>query len=83
MLLLLNDGTVVEKGHAGLADGFLWLGFPGWTMQKAAEKAFDANAMNRIIWNVSEDDEEVYTGYTVCRHIDQDDGEIAVCMVKG
>ena len=36
--LILSDGTVIEDGQAGLADGNLWLYLPGYTMQDAAGK---------------------------------------------
>ena len=82
MFLLLNDGTVINEGRAGLSDGFLWLWLPGWTMRRVAEKV-EEGAMSRIVWKTSEDDEEVYTGYTVCMHMEQENGRIAVCLVKG
>ena len=82
MWLILNDGTVIENGRVGYSSGFLWLHFPGWTMQQAAAKAFNPDVMNFITFKYGEM-EDVYTGYTVCTDIMQDENEVSVCMVKG
>lgn len=82
MIIVLNNGTVIDDGSVGLSEGFLWLFLPGFTMQDAAAIAFDTEAVRRIVWQAGED-EYVYTGYTVCVNIHQDDGQIAVCLVKG
>ena len=79
--LIMNDGTIIN-GDAGLADGFLWLWMQGVTMQEAAAIAFDKSKTRRIIFKHGEA-EEVYTGYTVCTNIKANNGETAVCMVKG
>ena len=80
--LILNDGTVIEEGRAGLADGFLWLRLPEFTMQEAAEIAFDPQKTARIEFQYG-GMEDVFEGYTVCTNIMVDDGRISVCMVKG
>lgn len=80
--LILNDGTVIENGRAGLADGYLWLWLPGWTMAQAAAKAFDPSVMGKIIFQYGEM-EDVHAGYTVCINLMQESTEVAVCMVKG
>lgn len=80
--LILNDGTVIEDGRAGLADGFLWLRLPGFTMQEAAAIAFDPQKTARIEFQYGEM-EDVHEGYTTCTNIMTDDGRISVCMVKG
>ena len=80
--LILNDGTVIDGGSAGLADGFLWLWFPGWTMADVAAKVFNPAVMKNIYFQYGEE-ENTYTGYTVCTNLMLDGGEIAVCMIKG
>lgn len=84
MRLMLGDGTIVEGGSAGLASGELFLWFPGYTMQQAAEKAFAPAIMCRVLWAAGED-EEIYTGYTECYGLRRDDNEnaIIVTMRKG
>ena len=82
MRLILNDGTVIEGGHAGLAGGYLWMWLPGWTMLQAAEKFLNPEVTSRISFELSET--EVYEGYTNCTVLMVRDGEeFAVCMTKG
>ena len=81
MKLALNDGTVVDEGSAGVLGNELWIYLPGYTMQQAAEKAFNANATRRIIWQYG-DTEETYIGYTDCDTIKRDDDRIMVCLLK-
>ena len=81
--LILNDGTTIEDGVAGYAEGFLWLRFPGYTMQQAALLFFDPNKTARIIFQYGEMQDE-YNGFTTCRTLTMDaDGLMSVCMVKG
>ena len=82
-MLILADGTIIENGSAGLSEGFLWLWLPGWTMMEAAQKAFNPSAMQTIIYQHGEGNEDVFTGYTVCKNLMQVDNEIHICMVKG
>ena len=79
--LIFKDSTVIENGRAGLADGFLWLWMP-ITMQEAAQIALNPAVTGKIYFVYGEE-EAVYTGYTVCRNLMQDGGEVAVCLVKG
>ena len=80
--LILMDGTTIEDGSAGYADGFLWLTLPGWTLQQAAGIVFDPSVMGKIYFQYGEM-EDVYTGFTVCTRLAADDDGISVCMTKG
>ena len=82
ILLVLNDGTIIENGRAGYASGCLWLRLPGYTMQTAAALAFNAEATKRIVFHYGQM-EDVYVGYTSCTCINEEDGLISVCLVKG
>lgn len=79
--LILNDGTTIEGGRAGLADRFLWLWLPGWTIQEAAELAFDTEKTKRI-WFVYGEDEEEYRGFTSCQNIMMDGAEASLCLTR-
>ena len=81
--LILKDGPVIENGSAGLADGFLWLWFAGYSLGEAAMIVFDPSKTSRIIFQYGED-EDVYNGFTNCVSLSIDsDGRISVCMTKG
>ena len=81
--LILNDGTVIENGRAGYAQGFLWCYMTGYTLQQAAALFFDYWKTTRIVFQYGEM-EDTYEGYTNCVNIRIDiDGEVAVCMTKG
>ena len=80
--LILNDGTVIEGGQAGLSDGFLWLYLPGMTMQAAAAIAFDTNKTKRIWFQFGEEEAE-YAGYTNCTRIMENGAEVSVCLTRG
>lgn len=80
--LILNDGTIIENGWAGLADGFLWLWLPGWTIQQAAAVAFDPSRTGKIVYQYGEMQDE-FEGFTNCTNLMQGDGEAAVCLTKG
>ena len=79
--LILNDGTVIPDGEAGLAQGFLWLYLPGYTMQQAAAIAFDAGKTASITFEYGEMS-DTYNGYTVCTNISADDGQASVCLTQ-
>ena len=80
--LILNDGTTIEPGRAGYAQGFLWLYFVG-TMQQAASLFFDPSKTSRIVFQYGEM-QDTYDGFTTCMNIGADvDGNISVCMTKG
>ena len=81
--LILKDGTIIENGRAGYAEGFLWLWLPGYTMQQAAALAFDATKTARIVFQYGEM-EDVYEGFTNCVNIMSDfDGLVSLCIKKG
>ena len=81
--LILNDGTEIENGEAGFADGFLWCYITGYTLPAAASVFFDANKTRRIVFQYG-DMEDVYDGYTNCTNLMIDaGGNISVCMKKG
>ena len=80
--LILNDGTVIENGSAGLADGSLWLYVGVFTMAEAAEVFLNPEKTGRIIFRYGEM-EDSYTGYTVCKAMMIDiDGNMSVRMEK-
>lgn len=84
MKLILNDGTEIAGGAGWLADGFLWLQIPGFTMRQAVEIAFDESKTARIEYFLSDADEPtVFEGFTECEAIMKDRGRISVCLVKG
>lgn len=81
--LVLNDGTVIEDGEAGYADGFLWCWIRGYSMQEAAAVFFDAGKTERIVFQYG-DMEDTYEGYTNCtRLMAGTDGKISVCLTRG
>lgn len=80
--LIFNDGTTVEDGEAGYDSGALWIRLPGYTMQQAIAIVFEAWKVERIEFQYGEM-EDVYEGFTVCKHMMTEEGRIAVCLVKG
>lgn len=81
--VVLNDGTVIENGAAGYAEGHLWIRLPGFTMQQAANIAFDSNKTQRIVFQYG-DMEDVYEGFTTCVNINVNIDQMAsVCLTKG
>lgn len=83
MRLTFKDGTTIENGTAGLAEGCLWLKLPGYSMQQAAALAFDEAKTEEITFEYGEM-QDVYDGYTNCVNIHSDyDGLVSVCMKKG
>ena len=81
--LILNDGTTIENGDAGKADGSLWLYFSGYTMQEVADIFFDADKTSKIVYQFGDMNAE-YDDYTNCVSINIDaDGNNSVCMKKG
>lgn len=80
--LILQDGTAIEGGQAGLSDGFLWLSLPGMTMQEAALIAFDPNK-TKTIWFQFGEEETEYRDYTNCTKIMDDGAEVSVCLTRG
>lgn len=79
--LVLNDGTIIPNGEAGLSGGFLWLYLPGYTIQQAAAVAFDSNKIAVIVFDYGEMS-DTYTGYTLCKSVFEDDGQASVCLTQ-
>ncbi|MBR2209887.1 MAG: hypothetical protein IJ896_00200 [Fibrobacter sp.] len=79
--LVLNDGTVIPDGEAGLSQGFLWLYLPGYTIQQAVAVAFDSNKTAVIVFEYG-DMSSTYEGYTVCTSVSEDDGQASVCLTQ-
>lgn len=81
--LILADGTTIEHGVAGYADGYLWLYLTGYTMQQAAALFFDPTKTAHITFQYGDMQDE-YSGFTDCRTLTIDaDGKVSVCMAKG
>lgn len=80
--LILADGTKIENGEAGAFGGQVWCYLPGWTVSRAAQIFTNAAKTSEIRFQYG-DMEDVYRGYTVCTNISAQDGQIAVCLVKG
>lgn len=81
--LILADGTEIEDGAAGYAEGFLWLYISGYTMQQAALIFFDPSKTAHIIFQYGDMQDE-FAGFTDCKTLTKDaDGNISVCMAKG
>lgn len=80
--LILADGTVIDGGEAGYADGFLRCWFDGYTMREASVIFFDPEKTAVIVFEYGEMKDR-YEGFTNCRSISVSaDGLISVCMTK-
>ena len=82
MRLIMNNGSVYENGSAGASGNTLWLTIPGITMQDAAQIAFDENKTKKIVHQYG-NEESVYTGFTRCTRLMDEDIQISICLVKG
>ena len=81
--IVLNDGTEIEDGRAGYAEGFLWCYLTGYTMQRAASLFFDVNKTERIVFEYGAE-QNIYEGFTECINININvDGIVSVCLTKG
>lgn len=81
--LILLDGTIIENGSCGYADGNLWCWITGYTMQQAAAIFFDPDKTGKIIFEYGEMSDE-YEGFTNCINLFIDsDGKVSVCLVRG
>ena len=81
--LVLNDGTTIENGEAGLFNNHLWLYITGMTLSAVAGLFFDPSKTARIVFQYG-DMEDVYTGYVNCTDLSiNNDGRVSVCMEKG
>lgn len=79
--LILNDGTIIPNGEAGLSGGFLWLYLPGYTIQQAAAVAFDSNKTSVIVFDYG-DLTDTFNGFTSCVNISAEDGQSSVCLIQ-
>lgn len=81
--LILQDGTQIENGSCGYADGRLWCWVTGYTMPEAAQVFFNPEKTGTIRFEYGEMADE-YEGYTVCTNLlINDDGQISVCLKRG
>ena len=79
--LILNDGTIIENGTAGVSEKILWLWIPGYTMAQAAEIFFDQSKTEKIIFQYGQM-EDVFRNYTNCTSLMMDSAEVAVCLER-
>lgn len=80
--LILNDGTIIERGEAGYAQGALWCYLTGYTMQEASSLFFDRRKTEKIIFQYGEMQDE-YVDYTDCVNISINvDGVVSVGLKK-
>lgn len=80
--LILKDGTTIEDGTCGYADGHLWCWLPGFTMQEAAQIFFDPEKTGRITFEYGEFT-DVYEEFTVCTNLFVNADKIDVCLIRG
>ena len=81
--VILNDGTVLENGNAGYAEGFLWLWITGLTIQQVAAIVFDSSKTSKIVYQYG-DMEDNYNGFTDCVALNINyDGIVAACLKEG
>ena len=79
--IVLNDGTTINDGEAGVAGNTLALFFDGYTFLQAAQMMCDPEKTRRI-WFRNGENAEVYEGYTNCITISMPDGQISVLLEK-
>ena len=81
--LIFDDGTVIEGGSCGYADGHLWCWVNGFTMPEAAQIFFDPVKTRQITYEYGEMS-DVYNSFTNCVSLLIDnDGQISACLVRG
>lgn len=78
--LVLNDGTQIENGEAGYADGFLWLYLPEYTIQQGV-MFFDPSKTSKIVFQYGEM-EDTYTGFITCKTLMVRDNILSVQLVQ-
>ena len=80
--IILNDGTELEGGEAGYAQGFLWVYLYELSMIQAATLFLDPEKTEKIIFQYGEMQDE-WEGFTKCININIDvDGRLSVCMTR-
>lgn len=81
--LVFADGTIIEDGSCGYAEGNLWCWVTGFTMPQAAQIFLDPAKTERIIFQYG-GMEQAYDGFTNCVNLFVDyDGKISACMKRG
>lgn len=81
--LILKDGTKIEDGSCGYADGRLWCWVHGYSLQQAARIFTNPAKTGKIVYQYGEMSSE-YDGFTECVNLFIDnDGKVSVCLVKG
>lgn len=79
--LVLNDGTTINDGEAGLAGDTLALFFNGYTLLQAAQMMCDTSKTRRIRFCYGSE-EDVYEGYTRCTTVSVQSGQVSVLLEK-
>ena len=80
--LIFLDGTTIENGSCGYADGCLWCWITGYTMQQAAAIFFDPAKTGKITYEYGEMSDE-YEGFTNCTNLFIDnDGQVSACLKR-
>lgn len=81
--LILMDGTTLEDGRCGLADGHLWCWITGMTMMQAAMIFLDPTKTGEIVFEYGEMS-DTYENYTNCTNLSIDnDGKVSICLTRG
>ena len=81
--IVLNDGTEIEDGTAGISSGGnLWIYFTGFTMMQAAMMFLDQEKTEKIVF-IGGETEYTYEGYTNCVNLSLDEtGRFHICMTR-
>lgn len=81
--LILNDGTIIEDGQCGYADGNLWCYMTGYTIQQAASMFLYPENTEHIEFQFGEMSDS-YDGFTNCTCLmAESGGRVSVCIVRG
>lgn len=80
--LIFSNDQEIENGEAGLSGDILHLWIPDMTMIEVAQIVLDPAKTLQIRFQYGQM-EDTYDGYTECRGIAIDDGQIAVRMARG
>ena len=79
--LVLNDGTTINNGEAGVVGTTLALFFTGYTFLQVAQMMCDTEKTKRI-WFRNGETSELYEGYTNCITVSMPDGLISVMLER-
>ena len=77
--LVLKDGTIIENGEAGYANGFLWCYITGTTIAEVAGVFMDPEKTDRIEFQYGEKS-DVYEHHTEVRYLSNDGDRVSVCL---